>query len=52
MNDMYATKKDAEEYLQSWVDDSSPINLRIRKVNKNQYLITEDHDRNQNIPCG
>ncbi len=44
MNDIYTTKKDAEDFLQAWVDGNSPINLRIRKESKNQYLITEDHD--------
>lgn len=44
MIDIYATKEYAEEFLQAWVDGNSPINLRIRKESKNQYLITEDHD--------
>lgn len=49
MIDIYATKEYAQEILEAWVNSESPINLRIRKESKNQYLISEDHDCDQNI---
>lgn len=50
MIDIYATKQYAEEILEAWLNSNSPINLRIKKERRNQYLISEDHDCDQNIP--